>query len=149
MRKGRAGEKKWKKNKNNDENSGPLTSLPVDRLTGTNCNADRSCQKLDWFHLYLELPQRWKGVCYCLYYWKAVLACVIITKSKYVCWSNVCDTLLEARFLKVCRYNQLRRNSCYDELGRNSMGLIVTTKLVITFIICYDELRCNKLADTV
>ena len=24
---------------NNDENSGPLTSLPVDRLTATDCNA--------------------------------------------------------------------------------------------------------------
>ena len=34
MRKGRDGEKKWKKKmENNDENSGPLTSLPVDRLT--------------------------------------------------------------------------------------------------------------------
>ena len=30
---------------NNDENSGPLTSLPVDRLTATDCNGDRSCQK--------------------------------------------------------------------------------------------------------
>ena len=29
---------------NNGENSGPLTSLPVDRLTATDCNADRSCQ---------------------------------------------------------------------------------------------------------
>ena len=26
-------------------NSGPLTSLPVNRLTATDCNADRSCQK--------------------------------------------------------------------------------------------------------
>ena len=44
MRKGRDGE--WKKNGmgNNGENSGPLTSLPVDRLTATDCNADRSCQ---------------------------------------------------------------------------------------------------------
>ena len=38
MRKGRDGE--WKKKmengmENNDENSGPLTSLPVDRLTAT------------------------------------------------------------------------------------------------------------------
>ena len=53
MRKGRDGEwkmekKKWKKWKmeNNGENSGPLTSLPVDRLTATDCNADRSCQYL-------------------------------------------------------------------------------------------------------
>ena len=43
MRKGRDGE--WKKNgmewkmENNGENSGPLTSLPVDRLTATDCNA--------------------------------------------------------------------------------------------------------------
>ena len=33
------------KKENNDENSGPLTSLPVDRLTATDCNADRLCQK--------------------------------------------------------------------------------------------------------
>ena len=35
-------EKKWKKKwkmENNDENSGPLMSLPVDRLTATDCNA--------------------------------------------------------------------------------------------------------------
>ena len=40
MRKGRDGE--WKKNggkKNNGENSGPLTSLQIDRLTPTDCNA--------------------------------------------------------------------------------------------------------------
>ena len=57
MRKGRDGEwngkkkmekmekmeKKWKM-ENNGENSGPLTSLPVDRLTATDCNADRLCQ---------------------------------------------------------------------------------------------------------
>ena len=30
---------------NNGENSGPLSSLPVDRLTATDCNANRSCQK--------------------------------------------------------------------------------------------------------
>ena len=36
-----------------------------------------------------------------------------------------------ARFLKVCRYDQLRRNSCYNELGRNSIGLIVSSKLVV------------------
>ena len=30
---------------NNGENSGPLSSLPVDRLTATDCNADRSCKK--------------------------------------------------------------------------------------------------------
>ena len=34
------------KMENNGENSGPLTSLPVDRLTATDCNADHSCQKL-------------------------------------------------------------------------------------------------------
>ena len=28
---------------NNDENSGPLTVLPVYRLTATDCNGDRSC----------------------------------------------------------------------------------------------------------
>ena len=44
MRKGRDGEwKKWKKNgkkmENNGENSDPLTSLQVDRLTATDCNA--------------------------------------------------------------------------------------------------------------
>ena len=45
MRKGRDGEKKNGKNgmewkmENNGENSGPLTSLPVDRLTPTDCNA--------------------------------------------------------------------------------------------------------------
>ena len=50
MRKGRDGEwkmengKKMEKMENNGENSGPLTSLPVDRLTATDCNADRSCQ---------------------------------------------------------------------------------------------------------
>ena len=46
MRKGRDGEwKKWgKKMENNGENSSPLTLLPVDRLTATDCNADRSCQ---------------------------------------------------------------------------------------------------------
>ena len=43
MRKGRDGEWWWWK-KNNGENSGPLTSMPVDRLTATDCNADRSCQ---------------------------------------------------------------------------------------------------------
>ena len=45
MRKGddreeKNGEKNGKtKKENNDENSGPLTSLPVDRLTATDCNA--------------------------------------------------------------------------------------------------------------
>ena len=29
-----------------------------------------------------------------------------------------------ARFLKVCRYDQLCRNSCYDELGCNSLVVI-------------------------
>ena len=32
-------EKKWNGMENNGENSGPLTSLPVDRLTATDCNA--------------------------------------------------------------------------------------------------------------
>ena len=40
MRKGRDGEKMEKKKmENNGENSGPLTSLPVNRLTATDCNA--------------------------------------------------------------------------------------------------------------
>ena len=43
MRKGCDGEygmgKKWNGMENNDENSGPLTSLPVERLTATDCNA--------------------------------------------------------------------------------------------------------------
>ena len=47
MRKGRDGE--WKKNgkwkKNNGENSGPLTSLQVDRLTATDCNAAARAKK--------------------------------------------------------------------------------------------------------
>ena len=45
-----------------------------------------------------------------------------------------------ARFLKVCRYDQLRRNSCYNELGCNShwtqfynrVSCNITTKLVVT-----------------
>ena len=46
MRKGRdGGEWKMEKMENNGENSGPLTLLPVNRLTATDCNADRSCQK--------------------------------------------------------------------------------------------------------
>ena len=49
MRKGRGGEwngmKKIRRKKNNGEYSGPLSSLPVDRLTATDCNANRSCQK--------------------------------------------------------------------------------------------------------
>ena len=28
------------------KSNGPLSSLPVDRLTATDCNADRSCQNL-------------------------------------------------------------------------------------------------------
>ena len=44
MRKGRDGENGMEKKENNGENSGPLSSLPVDRLTATDCNADRSCQ---------------------------------------------------------------------------------------------------------
>ena len=38
MRKGRDGEWNGKWNGNNGENSGPLKSLPVDRLTATDCN---------------------------------------------------------------------------------------------------------------
>ena len=38
-------EKKWNGMENNGENSGLLSSLPVDRLTATDCNADPSCQK--------------------------------------------------------------------------------------------------------
>ena len=50
MRKGRDGEKKTeneKKNEmeNNGENSGPLTSLQVDRLTATDCNAGAHAKK--------------------------------------------------------------------------------------------------------
>ena len=45
MRKGRDGNGMEEKMENNGENSGPLTSLPVDCLTATDCNADRSCQK--------------------------------------------------------------------------------------------------------
>ena len=49
MRKGRDGEngkkmEKMEKMENNGENSGPIVSLPVDRLTVTDCNADRLCQ---------------------------------------------------------------------------------------------------------
>ena len=55
-----------KKMENNGENSGPLTSLPVDRLTATNCNAAArannggnklglSCAKLMQAQTYLEL----------------------------------------------------------------------------------------------
>ena len=39
-------------------------------------------------------------------------------------WYEAEGTLLDARFLKVCRYDQLRRNSCYDELGCNSLVVI-------------------------
>ena len=66
MRKGRDGEwkkkmeKKWKKMENNGENSCPLTSLPVDRLTATDCNADRSCQK--W-----KIPLRGGGLATCYF----------------------------------------------------------------------------------
>ena len=46
MRKGRDGEKMVKNGgeENNDENSGPLTSLPVDRLNGDRLQRRRSCQ---------------------------------------------------------------------------------------------------------
>ena len=39
MRKGRDGEWKMEKMENKGENSSPLTSLQVDRLTATDCNA--------------------------------------------------------------------------------------------------------------
>ena len=48
IRKGHDGENEKKREgeiENKGENSGPLSSLPVDRLTGTDCNADRSCQE--------------------------------------------------------------------------------------------------------
>ena len=45
MRKGYDGEKKTRKEKNG-EYSGPLTSLPVDRLNGDRLQRRRSCQFL-------------------------------------------------------------------------------------------------------
>ena len=46
--------------KNNGENSGPLTSLQVDRLTATDCNAAARAKKklniivkLSWLYYYL------------------------------------------------------------------------------------------------
>ena len=48
MRKGRDGELKMEngmEKKNNGENSGPLSSLPVDRLTATDCNAAARANK--------------------------------------------------------------------------------------------------------
>ena len=48
MRKGCDGE--WWNNgmvENNDENSGPLTSLPVNLLKATDCIADRLCQQMN------------------------------------------------------------------------------------------------------
>ena len=39
MRKGRDGKMEENGMENNGENSGPLTLLPVDRLTATDCNA--------------------------------------------------------------------------------------------------------------
>ena len=38
---------------NNGENSGPLTSLPVDRLTATDCNA--AARANNWEDIFLEL----------------------------------------------------------------------------------------------
>ena len=46
MRKGTM-ENGKKKMENKGENRGPLTSLPVDRLTATDCKADSSYQKLN------------------------------------------------------------------------------------------------------
>ena len=47
MRKGRDRENEKKKKENNDENSSPLSSLPVDRLTVTDCNAGCTDRDLD------------------------------------------------------------------------------------------------------
>ena len=46
--------KKWKM-ENNGENSGPLTSLPVDHLTATDCNAAALAKRLVY-------GIRWLGV---------------------------------------------------------------------------------------
>ena len=50
-----------KRKENNDENSGPLTSLPVDCLTATDCNADARANTLKhkWNTLYVQLKQHW------------------------------------------------------------------------------------------
>ena len=45
---------------------------------------------------------------------------------------------LAARFLKVCQYDQLRRNSCYGQLCRNSCSDQLHPNS------CYNELVCNK-----
>ena len=45
MRKGRNGEKMEWNGENIGENSGPLTLLPVDRLTATDCNAAARAKK--------------------------------------------------------------------------------------------------------
>ena len=56
--------------------------------------------------------------------------------------------LQEARFLKVCRYDQFRRNSCYDELGCNS--LVVTVMLLRPAQSeRYGQLSCNVTASLV
>ena len=39
-----------KKMENNDENSGPLTSLQVDRLTSTDCNAAARAKILEFIN---------------------------------------------------------------------------------------------------
>ena len=74
MRKGRDGEKKMEKMKkkmkkmeNNGENSGPLTSLPVIRLTVTDSNADACANLIDisWEIATLEIQVKWvKSKCY-------------------------------------------------------------------------------------
>ena len=59
---------KNEKNENNDENSGPLTSLPVNRLNGDRLQRRRSCQcnfcqaqsqsnpiSIDWTEIALSL----------------------------------------------------------------------------------------------
>ena len=51
MRKGRDGENGGEMKENNGENSGPLTSLPVNRLTATDCNAPARAKTLNTTYL--------------------------------------------------------------------------------------------------
>ena len=48
-------------------------------------------------------------------------------KTEILSTLKIDHALPDARFLKVCRYDQLCCNSCYDKLGCN-----VTTNTVIT-----------------
>ena len=75
MRKGRDGEQKQKTKENNDGNSGPLTSLPVDRLNGDRLQRRRSCQLLKFARIMIF------GTCTCIaankqqqHMWNAMLA---------------------------------------------------------------------------